>query len=285
MRRRPDRIVALAVVLAFLCAGCAPHPGGYAGPTGSASASPTPTSSAPAAPATLVQRWLKHVPVYIAHRGGDGDWTEGTTHAYAEAAAWNPGLALEVPVRMTSDGVWVVSEDPTTGRVFGTDYRIRTTPWAKLARLRTRLGHFPMTRLDNDVLRVYGDQRILFVDDKADANIESLLTLLDAHGGRNRCVIKSYWASTDVSTLAHAAGYLVWGYYYAKDMPQFPDTQSRFDLLGLDFTAPAADFAQMRATGKPVIAHIIETRSEAAIARSKGAQGFMVSGVEQVVPR
>ncbi len=63
---------------------------------------------------TPLERWMAATPMYIAHRGGDGDWPEATGYAYAHTTAWNPNLALEVPVWRTSDGVWVVSEDATT---------------------------------------------------------------------------------------------------------------------------------------------------------------------------
>ncbi|MBN9619544.1 MAG: hypothetical protein J0H43_07415, partial [Actinobacteria bacterium] len=76
-----------------------------------------------------------------------------------------------------------------------------------------------------------------------------------------------------------------WGYYYAQNMDDFAATQSRYDLLGLTYTAPRSDFQTMRATGKVVIAHVIPTEAAARQALGKGAGGLMVSGVTQVVPR
>ncbi len=240
------------------------------------------TASVPAA--TPLQQWMSTSPMYVAHRGGDADWTEGTADAYAHAAAWNPDLALEVPLQLTSDGVWVVSEDPTTERVFGTDDKISRTPWATLALLRSIDGHHPMARLVNDILAVYPQNRIIFVDDKAGVAVRDFLALLDAHGGPSRFVVKTYWQSVDLPVQARSLGYTTWGYYYAKDMPHFAATQSRFDLLGLNYNAPVADFDTMRATGKPVIAHIIGSARAAATALHNGATGLMVSAVQQVVP-
>lgn len=233
---------------------------------------------------TPLERWMAATPMYIAHRGGDGDWPEATGYAYAHATAWNPNLALEVPVWRTSDGVWVVSEDATTGRVFGANLPIPATRWAILSTLRSSRGSHPMARLVNDVLDVYGSNRILFIDNKADTNVTAFFDLLDSYGGRTRYVMKSYWQSTNTPVMAHQRRYLTWGYYYAKDMPRFAKTQSKFDLLGLDYTAQSADFQAMRATGKPVIAHIINNAHAASVAIKKGAQGLMVSAVEQVVP-
>ena len=241
------------------------------------STTPTPTP-------TPVQQWRATTPFYIAHRGGNADWVEGTADAYAHAAAWNPALALEIPVRLTVDGVWVVSEDPSTGRVFGTDDEISRTSWSTLAALRTVRGHHPMARLVDDVLAVLPRDRVLFVDDKANADIPGFLELLGTFGGPARFVVKSYWESADLPRQAQQQGYLTWGYYYAVNMKSFAATQGRFDLLGLNYDAPAADFAAMRATGKPVVAHIIGSAAAATTGLRKGASGLMVSAVEQVVP-
>lgn len=241
--------------------------------------------SAPAAPQTPLQRFLAATPMYIAHRGGDADWVEGTADAYAHAAAWNAQLALEVPLQRTSDGVWVISEDPTTGRVFGTDDTIKQTPWAVLAGLRTTRGGHPMARLVQDVLAVYPRDRVLFVDDKPSADIPGFLALLHTYGGPARFVVKSFYQSVAVPLQAHQLGYVTWGYYYGRDMASFAATQGRFDMLGLDDNAGAADFAAMRQTGKPVIAHIINNTAAAATALRDGAAGLMVSAVQQVVPR
>ena len=62
------------------------------------------------------------------------------------AADWNPDLALEASVWRSSDGVWVVSEERTTGRVFDRDLTITSTPWSVLATLRTKVGGHPMAR-------------------------------------------------------------------------------------------------------------------------------------------
>ena len=234
---------------------------------------------------TPLQAWLKTRPMEIAHRGGDGDWTEGTAESYRKAAAWSPSLALEVPVWRTADGVWVVSENRTTGRVFDRDYAIPDTPWSTLAGLRTRNGAQPMARLVQDVLPVVGPDRVMFVDDKSDHDATAFLDLLDSWGGHSRFVVKSFWKAINVVQAAHRRGYFTWGYYFTGDMGSFAATQSKFDLLGLPYDAPVADFRTMIATGKPVIAHIISSPDEARQALARGARGLMISGVTAVVPR
>lgn len=234
---------------------------------------------------TPLQCWLDHPPFYIAHRGGDADWVEGTADAYRKAAAWNASLALEVPVWRTADGVWVVSEDPTTGRVFGTDDDIRRSTWAQLSTLRSVRGGYPMARLVQDILVPYGRSRILFIDNKGDADVGPFLDLLDSYGGPSRYVCKSYYHSLNTATAARRRGYLTWGYYYQSTMGDFAATEHSFDLLGLNYDAPASSFATLRATGKPVIAHVVRTRAGAEEALAKGAEGIMASGVREIVPR
>lgn len=239
---------------------------------------------APAATATPVQRWLAAPLAYVAHRGGDADWPEGSPLAYRQAAAWNPSLALEVPVRRTADGQWVVTEDATTGRVFGTDLPVATSTWAQLAPLRSLRGGQPLARLREDVLDVVGAGRVLLVDDKADADVAGLLTLLDDHGGARRAVIKSYGREKATPPAAHARGYRTWGYYYPADMAAFDATRGRFDLLALSWSAPAADWARALATHERVFGFVVATPDQARTARAAGATGLMVSGVTQVVP-
>lgn len=265
---RPGRIL-LAVVLVIICGGC--------------SGAKTPAGSA-AQPVQTVQAWLRTTPMRIAHRGGDRDWPEGTAEAYRNAAAWNPSLALEVPVWRTLDGVWVVSEDRTTGRVFDADYAIPATPWSTLARLRTRDGGQPMARLVQDVLNPYGRKRVLFVDNKADSAVTSFMDLLDDHGGHSQIVVKSFSRAAQTVREAHRRGYVTWGYYFPPDMPVFASTQANFDLLGLPYDAPSSDFQLMLATGKPVIAHIVPTSAAAREGLANGARGLMISDVTAVVP-
>jgi hypothetical protein len=268
------------VVVSLFVAACSPGRG-----TDGPSCAIHMGGKAPATGRTPLDAWLANTPLFVAHRGGDADWVEATAEAYRKAAGWNSQLALEVPVWRTSDGVWVVSEGPTTRRVFGTNDDIRSSTWATLSRLSSTVGAYRMARLVNDVLIPYGRSRILFIDNKADSNVTAFFNLLDSYAGNSRYVSKGYYASSRTATEAHNRGYKTWGYYYARNMGNFASTQSRFDLLGLNSSAPASDFATMRATGKPVIAHIIANASMASVAWCKGASGFMVSGVEEVVPR
>lgn len=264
MKRRA-RLAAIAVVVVLALLG--PVPAGAA-----------PTTSP-------VQTWLSAPLLRIAHRGGSADWPEGSPLAYARATDWNPQLALEFPARRTADGVWVASEDASTGRVFGTDLVIANSTWARLSTLRSLAGDQPMSRLQQDVLDTVPRNRILFVDDKDDAHVDELLDLLGRYGGPRRTVFKAFWQSRS-PVEARARGYTTWGYYYpGTGMAQFDATQGRFDLLGIQWSAPTSDYRRMLATGKRVIAHVVATQTQADSALAAGATGLMVSGVREVVPR
>lgn len=240
---------------------------------------------AAAAALTPVQQWLQAPLALIAHRGGSADWPEGSPLAYRKAAAWSPSLALEFPARRTADGVWVASDDATTGRVYGRDLTIADSTWAQLSALRSRDGGQPMARLEQDVLEVVPRTRVLVVDDKDDLHVDALLGLLGRYGGPGRTVVKSYYANRNTPPEARRLGYLTWGYYYARTMADFAATQGRFDFLALQYNAPAADWATLRATGKRLFAHIVATPAQARQGTANGATGLMVSGVTEVVPQ
>ncbi|MHA3704265.1 glycerophosphodiester phosphodiesterase [Jatrophihabitans sp. YIM 134969] len=248
------------------------------------SAAATPARATASAAATPLQAWLTRRTIRIAHRGGSADWPEASPLAYRNAAAWNRALALEFPARRTADGVWIASEDASTGRVFGRDLTIATSTWAQVSTLRSVVGAQPPSRLKQTVLDQVSRDRILFVDDKDDDHVDELLDLLDQYGGRRRAVVKSFHQFVDTPRTARARGYTTWGYWYEDQMGDFDDAQRRFDLLGMEYGASEAVFDRMTATGKRVLAHIVATEEQADLGLSKGATGLMVSGVEEVVP-
>lgn len=236
-------------------------------------------------PATPVQAWLRDTVPMAAHRGGSADWPEETLYAYGQSAAWSPRLALEVSVWQSSDGVWVCSHDQTTGRVFGTDYDIPTTPWSTLQSLRTTSGNLPIARLD-DVLSLYATgNRVLFIDNKGVQSVAAFFTLLDSYGGNTRFVIKSFQSGTAIAAQAHSRGYITWGYYFETDVPSLPSTQASWDLLGMDYTASGAAWASVLSYGKTVLGHIIPDAAAKTTALGKGATALMVSGVKEAVPQ
>ena len=230
--------------------------------------------------------WFQQPTLYVAHRGGSADWPEETLYAYTQAAAWANAatLALECSVWMSSDGVFVASHDQTTGRVFnGTNYDINVTPWATLSTLTTKVGGYPIARLDT-LLPAFPD-RAWFVENKGSSGITAFFNLLDANGGPARIVSKQPANNTTVNAEARARGYKSWGYYFDADTPTIAATQSRWDLLGEDYAASAASWAEVKSYGKPVLAHIVDTAAHKTLAASYSPAGFMASGVQEVVPQ
>ncbi|MDF9748645.1 glycerophosphodiester phosphodiesterase family protein [Arthrobacter sp. ES3-54] len=230
--------------------------------------------------------WLQQPTLYVAHRGGSADWPEETLYAYTQAAAWANAatLALECSVWMSSDGVFVASHDQTTGRIFnGTSYDINVTPWATLSTLTTKVGGYPIARLDN-LLPAFPD-RAWFVENKGSSGITAFFNLLDANGGPARIVAKQPANNITVNAEARNRGYKTWGYYFDADTPTIAATQSRWDLLGEDYAASAASWAAVKSYGKPVLAHIVDTAPHKTLAASYSPAGYMASGVQEVVPQ
>ncbi|KAI5860151.1 PLC-like phosphodiesterase [Durotheca rogersii] len=86
-------------------------------------------------------------PLAIAHRGFSAAAPENTLLAFRLAAAAG-AAALETDVRLSRDGVVVLSHDATLRRCFGVDGRVRDRDWAELAELTTiRTPTQPMARL------------------------------------------------------------------------------------------------------------------------------------------
>lgn len=233
---------------------------------------------------TPVDAWLANRPLHIAHRGGSADWVEHTMFAYDQAAAWNQSLAFEVSVWQTSDGVWVCSHDQSTLRIFGVDYDITAAPWATLAPLVTTTGGYPTLRLDT-FLAKYGGRRVIVVDDKGSQDTTSLLNILDSAGGAGWYITKSYYTAVAWPTAARSRGYRTLGYYYDADTAQIASTNTRFDVLMEQFDASSSSWSAIKSVGKPVLAHIIATSAQKGTATTNGADGYMASGVQEVVPQ
>lgn len=235
-----------------------------------------------------VDSLLANKPIYVAHRGGSADWVEETFFAYTQAYNWNINLALEISIWQTSDGIWVASHDQTTGRMFGTDLDIPTNTYATLSSLRTTTGNYPIAKL-TDILTAYADgSRVFFIDDKGQQDTTGLLNILDTYGGKNNFIAKGFGSSTTWADAASARGYQTWGYYYDADVGNgnLSATQSHWSLLGMDaLAATSGDWTAVKSYGKIVLAHIIATAAQKSTATGFGADGYVASGVQEVVPQ
>lgn len=73
-----------------------------------------------------------HGPLLYAHRGASLKCPENTLPAFERALAAGADV-LELDVHPTSDGVFVVSHDPTAGRVAGVARALRDVTWAEVS--------------------------------------------------------------------------------------------------------------------------------------------------------
>lgn len=242
------------------------------------------SDSATAIKDTLVSNWLNQTgKLYVAHRGGDNDWVEMTRYAYTQAIA-NGVTAINIDAVKCSTGEFVASHDTTTGRVFGTNYTIASTPWSTLQSLTTTNGGYPI-ELVSDLLAAFPNV-VVFLENKGNSSDDTaLLNMLDSYGGASRIIIKQYYTAATVATDAHARNYTTWGYYYAADLTNLASTQSRWDLLGLDYLdTNAADWTNIKSYGKKVLGHVIPSAAGATQAFSLGADGIMTGKILGVVP-
>ena len=240
----------------------------------------------------LVSEFLARQPFYISHRMGGTEYPE-FTQAGMEASLRAGFKALEVSVRRCASGEFVAIHDwKTTRTVPDTDYAIWNTPWSVLRELRQASG--PFVRLD-DLLDQLPADVILAVDHKAtsdrpdanDADLQSELDLyaaLDAAFGGHpeRRVLWKHFCRAGSSRRAKARGYRTMCMMYPNELDAV--NLSQWDVLGMEWNAPAEAWARLTATGKPTIAHIITNAGQASQAFAKGANGLMASYPSRVHP-
>jgi hypothetical protein len=240
---------------------------------------------------TAAQKWAAAIPLYAGHHGESADRPESTMYGYDGAAAWNKDLALEVSVWQSSDAVWFVSHDQNTGTTqaigggnqWNASYDIPTTAAATLDTVSTIAGGLPLMRLST-LLAKYGGNRVLIIDNKGSQDVAGLIAVLNAAGGPAWFLSKSYYTSVAWAGGMRSAGYLTLGYFYDADTANIAANQSKFDVLMEQFDASSGTWSTILAYPQPVMAHIIATSAQKATAVTNGAEGFMASGVLEVVP-
>lgn len=255
-------------------------------------AAPEPTPP-PVADRDHVAEFLAATPFYVAHRLGGTEYPEFTRRGL-DASLAAGFKALELSVRRCSTGEYVLIHDwVTTRTVPGTDYQVWNTPWSTFEGLQQASGGF--LRL-TDVLDTAPEDVVLAVDHKVTSSKEvgstgdmeaeaALFDLLEARLGaenaRRRVLVK-HFIKGGVSERARARGYRTMCMMYPNEIAGADLT--KWDVLGMEWNAPDDVWAKLRATGKPLIAHIITTPSQATRARERGATGLMSSVPSQVHP-
>lgn len=239
-----------------------------------------------------VAEFLAATPFYVAHRLGGTEYPEFTRRGL-DASLAAGFKALELSVRRCATGEFVLIHDwVTTRTVPGTDYQIWNTPWSTLAGLQQASGGF--LRL-TDVMDSVPSDVVLAIDHKVTSDkptsstgdMESeaaLFAFLEERLGaqaQKRVIIK-HFVQGGVAARAKARGYRTMCMMYPNEVAGAPLTD--WDILGMEWNAPDDVWATLRATGKPLIAHIITTTAQATRARERGATGLMSSVPSQVHP-
>ena len=197
-------------------------------------------------------------------------------------------------MRRCSTGEYVLIHDwVTTRTVPGTEYQIWNTPWSVLSGLQQASGGF--LRLTDVLDQVAGDV-VLAIDHKVTSSKEVgstgdmeseaalfdlLETRLGAENAKRRVIIK-HFIKGGVSQRARERGYKTMCMMYPNEVAGAD--LSLFDVLGMEWNAEQGVWDVLKATGKPLIAHIITTQQQADIALSRGATGLMASVPSVVHP-
>ena len=245
---------------------------------------------APTPAGSVVDRFLASKPFYVAHRLGGTEYPEFTRQGL-EASLRAGFKALELSVRRCSTGEFVLIHDwVTTRTVPGTEYQIWNTPWSVLAGLQQASGGF--MRL-TDVVDSVGDDIVLAIDHKvtsskptgSQGDMESENALFDyldtIPNAKDRVLIKQF-INGGVAARGKAKGYKSMCMMYPSEVAG--SDLSSFDVLGMEWNAEQGVWDTLKATGKPLIAHIITTRQQADTALARGATGLMASVPSVVHP-
>lgn len=248
------------------------------------------TKPVPVPTGSVVDRFLASKPFYVAHRLGGTEYPEFTRQGL-DASLRAGFKALELSVRRCASGEFVLIHDwVTTRTVPGTDYQIWNTPWSTLAGLQQASGGF--MRL-TDVVDSVGQDIVLAIDHKvtsskptgSQGDMESENVLFDyldtIPNAKDRVLIKQF-VNGGVADRAKAKGYKSMCMMYPNEVAGAD--LAKWDVLGMEWNAPDDVWATLKATGKPLIAHIITTQEQADIALSKGATGLMASVPSVVHP-
>lgn len=248
---------------------------------------PKPT---PAPVGSTLDRFLASKPFYVAHRLGGTEYPEFTQKGLTESL--RAGFkALELSVRRCSTGEFVLIHDwVTTRTVPGTDYQIWNTPWSTLAGLQQASGGF--LRL-TDVVNQVSSDIVLAIDHKvtsskatgSQGDMDSEKQLFDyldtIPNAKDRVLIKQF-VNGGVAGRAKKKGYKSMCMMYPNEVADVD--LSLFDVLGMEWNAEQGVWDTLKATGKPLIAHIITTQQQADTALARGATGLMASVPSVVHP-
>jgi hypothetical protein len=214
-------------------------------------------------------------------------------YAYEQAAARGYGV-LEFQSQRSSDGWWFGLHDNNfdrTSQVTGSPAPATLTQAQILATYQNTLNSEGTPRPYwglIEFLDTWTPTHVVVVDPKNQlGHTAEFISLLQAHGGNRRIIVKYSGVGSGSAALAdaaRAAGFETWGYFYEPDIADgdVATWQSHWTTLGMEWGASQASWDAMRAYGKPVFAHIAATQVGYDTGMTRGAQGVQVSGVAAV---
>lgn len=221
----------------------------------------------------------------VAHRGGSLDWGEMTRKGYTNSTWFNVD-ALEISCHRTRDGVWFGCHDSDLRRTNPTapTTHIRDMDWAEVNKYFTSGGEKFLTL--EEFLSVWGKTHVIFADPKGGAAMNAeFFKFFDP----KNTVIKFSGDATWLADAARAAGFKTWGYAYQSHIGsgELARWAPHWDILGMEMTVAEDPFKQAKdiVGDKPLMAHIIPTKSWYDTMIARGAVGCMVSGVASVKER
>lgn len=233
---------------------------------------------------------------FWAHRGGSLDYPEMSLFAYGQSALQGYGC-LELSLARTSDGVWFGLHDANLNRTSGATglAAASTMTWAQVQAYSILGSLVPNNPSQpdrayaklQDILDTYS-QHLFIVDVKYEsAHLEELINILDTYGGPERFIGKAFGiGSTAIATSFANHGYQRWGYFFSHNIASLTtEYVNMWTLLGMDYTSPQSDWNTLmsyRTNNQRLIGATCPDDSSVISARSKGATGFMVSGVSRV---
>ena len=240
---------------------------------------------------------------YVAHQCGGGDYPQ-----FSEAgvrASLDAGYdALEVSVRRCADGEFICCHDWTTEAATGTRMEIWKTPSADLRALTLKdtanaSGQHMLTLTDLVGIAGTGVTLLLDLKDMSDQNTaapsqwartseDMLVDRIRATWGapEDRVMWKSFDSGvtngsyTRVSAALGLQGVIM---LYASTAVA-DEALGPMGMLGLTWNAGSAKWTELKARGKPTIAHIVTSADAAEQAWRNGATGVMCSVPSTVNP-
>lgn len=231
---------------------------------------------------------------YCSHRGGSRNWPEMTLHGYTQSAIRGYG-ALEISVVRSSDGVWFGLHDSSLDRTslgsVGTTLLASAMTWSTIQTYDQGIvGGAPIGSVRRpyytleSILDAYLDSHVIFVDLKAGNSFRAeLISILKNHPNWQSKVVAKAVPGSGVNsflTLARSEGFVTNAMFYAADA--FSSFQSQADILGMSYNASPEVWTSIKSFGKPVMGHIMPNLSAVAEGQTNGADGAMVSGVNEI---